>query len=108
MAWDDRPRDPCSQEFFDQNLCQSAVTNRGYHYGGHWHPMIYSSSYGHYYDQHQSYLSRGGRYTPTPTEVYTPGFKAPAKGEIVRGGFGATAKSYNSGSSNSSSASSGS
>lgn len=106
MVWDDKPRDPCSQEFFDESLCDTAVRRSGYHYGGHWRPMIYSHPYTHYYDQHQSFLSRGGTYVATPREVYSPGFKAPSAGTIVRGGFGSTARNYSFESSSSSSSSS--
>ena len=93
MAWDDTPRDLCSKEHFNDGLCQSAVNNRGYHYGGLWLPMIYASSYGRYYDNHRSYLSGGGQHAPVPAAVYAPGFVAPAKGTIVRGGFGSTLRS---------------
>ena len=106
MVWDDKPRDPCSQEFFDETLCDTAVRRSGYHYGGHWRPMIYSHPYTHYYDQHQSFLSRGGTYVATPREVYSPGFKAPSAGTIVRGGFGSTARNYSYEPSSSSSSSS--
>jgi hypothetical protein len=106
MVWDDVPRDPCSQEYFDETLCRSAVSNRGYHYGGHWHPMVYSNGYSHYYDRHQSFLNRGGTYVATPREVYSAGFKAPTKGTVVRGGFGTTARSFSYSSSGTSSRSS--
>jgi hypothetical protein len=93
MAWDDKPRDPCSKEHFSDGLCQSAVNNRGYHYGGLWFPMMYAASYGQYYDSHRSYLAGGGKHAPVPSTVYAPGFVAPAKGTIVRGGFGSTLRS---------------
>lgn len=99
MAWDNKPRDPCAQQYFDENLCRSAVDHRGYHYGGTWIPMIYSRPYDSYYSAHRTFLSSGGSYSPTPVEVYHPGFKAPASGEIVRGGFGTTAAAIHSGSS---------
>ena len=98
MSWDNTPRDPCSQQYFDEQLCQGAIHNRGYHYGGLWIPMIYSRGYSSYYGDHRSYISSGGSYSATPTEVYHPSFKAPAAGTVVRGGFGSTAAAIHSGS----------
>ena len=91
MTWDGTPRDPCNQQYFDSQLCQSAINNRGYHYGGTWIPSFYPRPYGYYYSSHTSYLGSGGVYTPTPVEVYGSGFRAPAPGTVVRGGFGTTA-----------------
>ena len=64
--------------------------------------MIYSHPYTHYYGSHQTYISSGGQYTPTPVDVYHPGFKAPAAGSVVRGGFGKTASAMHSSASGSS------
>ena len=91
MTWDGTPRDPCAQQYFDEKLCQTAINNKGYHYGGSWIPMFYTRPYGYYYSSHSSFLSSGGSYSATPTEVYGAGFKAPAHGTVVRGGFGTTA-----------------
>ena len=91
MTWDGAPRDPCNQQYFDSQLCQTAINNRGYHYGGSWIPMMYSRPYGYYYSSHSSYISSGGSYSATPMEAYSPGFRAPAVGSVVRGGFGTTA-----------------
>lgn len=91
MTWDNKPRDPCAQQYFDENLCQNAIQNRGYHYGGMWIPMMYSRPYMSYYGDHHSFLSSGGRYSATPVGVYHSGFKAPAAGTVVKGGFGTTA-----------------
>ena len=96
MTWDNKPRDPCAQQYFDESLCQSAIQNRGYHYGGSWIPMMYSHPYTHYYSSHSSYVSSGGRYDSTPVEVYHAGFKAPATGTVVKGGFGNTASAMRS------------
>ncbi len=101
MTWDNKPRDPCAQQYFDQSLCQGAIQNRGYHYGGSWIPMMYMHPYSHYYSSHTSYLSSGGRYSATPVEVYHSGFKAPAAGSVVKGGFGTTASAMRSSSSSS-------
>ena len=91
MTWDNKPRDPCSQQYFDEQLCQNAITNRGYHYGGTWIPMFYTRPYGSYWGDHRTFISSGGSYSPTPVEVYHPSFKAPAAGTVVKGGFGTTA-----------------
>lgn len=101
MTWDNKPRDPCAQQYFDEKLCQDAIAKKGYHYGGTWIPFVYAYPYSYYYGSHSSFLSSGGRYVATPVEVYSPGFKAPAQGEVVRGGFGKTASSVRSGSSSS-------
>src|SRR5437016_5176706 len=66
MAWDNKPRDPCAQQYFDETLCQSAIQHRGYHYGGAWIPFIYTHPYAHYYTTHTSYISSGGHYEATP------------------------------------------
>jgi hypothetical protein len=91
MSWDGTPRDPCSQQYFDEQICQNAIHNRGYHYGGSWIPMTYSRPYSYYYSSHSSFIGSGGVYSPTPVEVYHPSFHAPARGSVVRGGFGTTA-----------------
>ena len=96
MTWDNKPRDPCAQQYFDEGLCQNAIHNRGYHYGGSWIPMMYSRPYTYYSGSHSSYLSSGGRYEATPVEAYHPGFKAPAAGTVVKGGFGKTASAMHS------------
>jgi hypothetical protein len=108
MTWDGKPRDPCAQQYFDENLCQNAVRNRGYHYGGTWIPMVYTYPYTSYYSNHRTFLSSGGVYSPTPVEVYGSGFRAPANGTIVRGGFGTTASALHGSASSSGSRSSGS
>ena len=91
MTWDNKPRDPCAQQYFDDRLCQSAIQNRGYHYGGSWIPMMYPHPYMSYWSGHRSYISSGGSYSATPVEVYHPSFKAPSAGTVVKGGFGSTA-----------------
>ena len=101
MTWDNKPRDPCAQQYFDEGLCQSAIHNRGFHYGGSWIPMMYGYPYTYYYGTHQTFMSSGGSYTPTPVEVYHPSFKAPATGTVVKGGFGTTAGAIQSSSSGS-------
>lgn len=108
MTWDNKPRDPCAQQYFDESLCKGAIQNRGYHYGGSWIPMMYAYPLAHYYGSHSSFLSSGGRYSATPVEVYHSGFKAPAAGSVVKGGFGTTASAMRSSSSSGSSHSSGS
>ena len=103
MSWDNKPRDPCAQQYFDERLCQSAIQNRGYHYGGTWFPIMYSHPYTYYYGAHRTFLGSGGTYLATPVEAYHPSFKAPAVGTVVKGGFGTTASAIRSGSSASSS-----
>jgi hypothetical protein len=100
MSWDDKPRDPCSPEHFNDATCQSAVRNRGYHYGGYWFPMVYSHGYRHYYDSHRNHLARGGPHATPPASLYSP--QAPVSPNIKppstsasgtqRGGFGSTAQ----------------
>jgi len=106
MVWDKKPRDPCLPEYFDKDVCQTAINTHGYHYGGMWIPLIYAHSFSHYYSGHQTYLSSGGAYHATPVEVYRAGFKAPAAGTVVRGGFGSTATAIHASTSSSHSSSS--
>jgi hypothetical protein len=91
MAWDAKPRDPCSQQYFDETICQAAVQNRGYHYGGVWVSTFYTRAYSSYLTDHNTFVSSGGTWAPTPAKVYDPGFKAPAAGAIVQGSFGKAA-----------------
>ncbi|HEY3741846.1 MAG TPA: hypothetical protein VGL53_18475 [Bryobacteraceae bacterium] len=91
MAWDAKPRDPCAPQYFDETLCQAAVRNRGYHWGGVWTPTFYTRAFTSYQDDHKAFVSSGGQVSPTPAKVYDASFKPPAKGAMVQGGFGATA-----------------
>jgi hypothetical protein len=99
MRWDDKPRDPCSPEHFQDETCKTAVNNRGYHYGGHWFPMVYALGYRNYYDNHRNHLARGGTHSAPPSDVYSPratpmsNLKPPSSASTQRGGFGSTARS---------------
>jgi hypothetical protein len=91
MTWDAKPRDPCAQQYFDETLCQAAVQNRGYHYGGVWVSTFYTRGYSSYASDHSAFVKSGGTWAPTPAMVYDPGFKPPPAGAVVMGGFGKAA-----------------
>ena len=91
MTWEAKPHDPCLQQYFDATLCESAVQNRGYHWGGVWIPTFYTRPYSNYISDHSSYVASGGIHAPAPAKVYDPGFQPPAAGTVVRGGYGKTA-----------------
>jgi hypothetical protein len=60
-ACDTRPSmDPCEPVSYMQAACDSAVTHRGYWYGGTWYPHVYSYLPLYYYNGYRSYLG-GGR-----------------------------------------------
>jgi hypothetical protein len=86
--------DPCEAATFNEQACNEAVRNHGYHHNGTWVPMFYSHPYPYYYDNYRGYLSRGGSVRSAPAGTYSsPG--------VSRGGFGSTGSSHASGSSSS-------
>jgi hypothetical protein len=95
--------DPCEAATFNEQACNDAVRNHGYHYGGSWVPMYYSHPYPYYYDSYRGYVSRGGSVRSVPSGSYA----APAAGAssgtsvsspsgVTRGGFGSTGASHGS------------
>ncbi len=95
-VWDERtaqPKDPCDQEYFNEQLCQEAVGRNGYFYGGSWHPRVYMHPYPYFFQQHSAWVNSGGRSTGINREYYSPSFRPPPIGGRVgvsRGGFGSS------------------
>jgi hypothetical protein len=79
-----RHRDPCKPEYFNELACQQAVQSGGYHYGGSWYPMVYSSPYPYYYDSYRTHVQNGGRVNSSPSSSYA------RPSSTTRGGFGSS------------------
>ena len=94
MASCSRRRDPCQAEYFSEAVCQEAVRDGGYHYGGTWYPMMYSYPYPYYYDGYRSHVSRGGMVRSAPAGSYS----RPSVSSTPRGGFGSIGSGHSSGS----------
>lgn len=95
MTWDGVPRDPCQREYFNEHECREAIDNKGYHYGGSFHPIVYGYAYAYYHAAWRAHLAGGRSSTAMPSKFYSPDFVAPAIGAKVsvpvsRGGFGAS------------------
>ena len=83
--------DPCEAASFDEQACNNAIRDHGYHYNGTWVPMYYSRPYTYYYDSYRNYVARGGPVRSAPSSVYS----APSStGGVTRGGFGSTGSSH--------------
>jgi hypothetical protein len=83
-----KPLDPCEPENYTKVACESAVTNRGYWYGGTWYPHVYSYAALYYLTRHNSFVSGGGRVRSISPTVYSPRVSVPSRPGVVRGGFG--------------------
>lgn len=85
-----RKADPCLPAQYVQEVCNSAVQNRGYHYGGFWYPMIYAMPALAYYNGYSRHVASGGRMRVASASSYSPRVGAPTAGRstVVRGGFG--------------------
>ncbi len=84
-------RDPCEAASFDEQACNEAVRQGGYHYNGRWFPMYYSHPYPWYYDSYRSYVSHGG----TVHSAAPGAYRAPSgSSSVTRGGFGSTGSSH--------------
>lgn len=85
-----RKADPCLPAQYVQEVCNSAVQNRGYHYGGLWYPMVYAMPALFYYNGYSRYVAAGGRMRVASPSNYSPRVGGPAGGRstVVRGGFG--------------------
>jgi hypothetical protein len=83
-------RDPCEAATFNEQACNEAIRNRGYHYGGRWYPMYYSHPYPYYYDMYQGHVARGGSVRAAPPGSYS----APRSSGVTRGGFGSFGSSH--------------
>src|SRR5215813_791925 len=94
IACSRRGPDPCEAATFNEQACNEAVRNRGYHYNGTWVPMYYSRPYPYYYDNYRSHVARGGSVSSRPSSSY-------ASPSVSRGGFGSTGAAHSSGSSGS-------
>src|SRR4051812_37177788 len=80
--------DPCEPASYSQLECESAVTHRGYWYGGTWYPHVYSYAPLYYYNGYHSYVSRGGRVRSLSPTTYSAPSASPSRPSVVRGGFG--------------------
>jgi hypothetical protein len=80
-------RDPCEAATFNEQACNDATRQGGYHYGGRWVPMYYSHPYPYYYDMYRGHVARGGSVRAAPSGSYS----APS---ATRGGFGSTGSSH--------------
>jgi len=89
-----KPLDPCEPENYTQVACESAVTNRGYWYGGTWYPHVYSYAALYYLTRHNSYVGSGGRVRSISPTVYAPRVSVPSRPSVVRGGFGGIGAGY--------------
>jgi hypothetical protein len=95
--------DPCEAATFNEQACQEAVRNGGYHWHGTWFPMMYHYPYPYYYDSYRGYVSRGGAVRAAPAGDYArPGVSAPGKPAssspgVERGGFGSTGAGHGAG-----------
>jgi hypothetical protein len=88
--------DPCEAATFNEQACNDAVRNHGYHYRGAWVPMYYSHPYPYYYDSYRGYVARGGAVRSATPNVYSA--PSPHSSGVSRGGFGSTGSSHASGS----------
>jgi hypothetical protein len=94
-------QDPCESATFDEQVCQQAVQDGGYHWNGSWYPMVYHFPYPYYYDSYRRYTSSGRAVVAAPPGAYgrptavAPGAH-PSPG-VVRGGFGATGAGHSAG-----------
>lgn len=68
--------DPCHQQTFNQQACEVATQNRGYHYHGAWIPMFYPSPYPFYLARHNSYVARGGTVYSVPAANYAQQYRS--------------------------------
>ena len=98
MAACNRERlDPCEAASFNEQACNEAVRNHGYHYQGAWVPMYYSHPYPYYYDSYRGYVARGGSVRSASPNAYSSSGSSHSSG-VSRGGFGSTGSSHASGS----------
>ena len=53
--------DPCLPASYHQAICDQAVQQHGYWYGGTWYPHVYAMPPLYYYNGYRSYVASGGR-----------------------------------------------
>ena len=81
--------DPCLPQNYQQRICEAAVQQHGYNYGGAWYPHVYAYAPLFYYNGYSHYVATGGRVRVMPPSVYAPSVAgAAARSTVVRGGFG--------------------
>lgn len=83
--------DPCLPQNYSQPVCQTAVQQGGYHYGGDWYPHVYAYPPLFYYNGYSRYVSSGGRVRVISPEVYSP---SASRSSVVRGGFGGIGEAH--------------
>jgi hypothetical protein len=77
--------DPCLPQNYAQSVCETAVQQGGYHYGGAWYPHVYAYAPLFYYNGYSRYVATGGRVRAISPSVYSPNA---SRSSVVRGGFG--------------------
>jgi hypothetical protein len=77
--------DPCLPQNYAQQVCEVAVQQNGYHYGGAWYPHVYAYAPLFYYNGYSRYVTSGGRVRAISPSVYSP---SAGRSSVVRGGFG--------------------
>lgn len=84
--------DPCLPATYQQQICEQAVRQQGYYYGGGWYPHVYAMPALFYYNGYSRYVASGGRVRVLSPSSYTPsvsgGRAAASRTTVVRGGFG--------------------
>jgi hypothetical protein len=84
--------DPCLPATYQQQICEQAVRQQGYHYGGGWYPHVYAMPALFYYNGYSRYVARGGRVRAVSPSTYSPtiggGGVSTPRTTVVRGGFG--------------------
>ena len=77
--------DPCLPQSYSQPVCETAVQQRGYYYGGAWYPHVYAYAPLWYYNGYSHYVATGGRVRAISPSAYSP---SAGRAAVVRGGFG--------------------
>lgn len=88
--------DPCEAATFNEQACQEAVRDGGYHWRGTWYPMMYHYPYPYYYDSYRGYVSRGGAVRAAPAGDYARPASSSSH-SVERGGFGSTGAGHGAG-----------
>ena len=84
--------DPCLPASYQQQICEQAVQQHGYYYGGGWYPHVYAMPPLYYYNGYSHYVATGGRVRVLAPSTYRPSVSgehvAMPRTTVVRGGFG--------------------
>jgi hypothetical protein len=84
--------DPCLPATYQQQICEQAVRQQGYHYGGGWYPHVYAMPALFYFNGYSRYVASGGRVRMMSPSAYSPSVGGSRvsgqRTTVVRGGFG--------------------